>query len=222
MIYDVEVRLHSYIAHPYWPERERIINIIKESGMSRARSTANRHKALEEYLKANGLTVADYERLEKLAARPFYTAGERIIVPELHVMSMLVHADSEIRAAGRPVPPDQIRSRLHAGDWLTDRTARDGVWERFAVVTAGTGAKLSNQRALRVNDYIGVPPGEILEPKAGVKATGVLTLNPEIVAPQKLSDLLTWAGENIGIGASRKMGWGRFSLVSFAERKTSR
>ena len=220
MIYDLEVRLHSYIAHPYWPERERLINIIKESGMSRARSTANRHKALEEYLKAQGMTIAQYENLEKLANRQFYTAGDRIIVPELHVMSMLVHAVSEIRAAGRPVPPDQVRSRIRVGDWITNRTKPDGTWERFAVVTSGTGAKLSNQRALRSNQYIGVPPGGIED--SDVKGTGVLTLNPDMVKPQTLADCLQWAGENIGIGASRKMGWGRFALVSFSERKDQR
>lgn len=216
MIYDLEVQLHSYIAHPYWPERERLINIIKESGMSRARSTANRNKALEEYLKAKNMSVAQYQALERAADRQFYTAGDYIIVPQLHVVSMLVHACSEIRAAGRPVPPDQIRSRIRAGDWMTDRTGPDGTWERFTVVTSGTGARLSNQRALRSNQYIGQIPGGIED--NGVKATGVITLNPDMVKPQTLADLLSWAGENIGIGASRKMGWGRFSLVSFAER----
>jgi hypothetical protein len=211
--YTIKVRLHSYIAHPYWPERERLITIIKESGMSRARSTANRRKALEEYLKSAGMTFAQFEELERKAEEPFYRAGQRIVVPELHVTSMIVATCDTIRAAGRPVPPDQVRSALRAGDWMTDRVKPDGVWERFVVVTAGTGAKLSNQRALRSNPYIGSPPGSGDEAKP-VPCTGVITLDESMVKPAVLLDALRWAGTDIGIGASRKMGWGRFDVLS--------
>ena len=44
---DLTIYIESYIAHPYLPEREKVINIVKESGMARARSTANRHKLTE-------------------------------------------------------------------------------------------------------------------------------------------------------------------------------
>jgi hypothetical protein len=210
--YTVNVSLHSYIAHPYWPERERLINIVKESGMSRARSSANRRKALEEYLRSAGMTFAQYEELEERANRPFYTEDGVIVVPELHVMSMIVNTCMTIRAAGRPVPPEQARSALTVGSWRTDRTGPDGVWERFAVVTAGTGAKLSNQRALRSNPYIGTPPGE-LDGK-NVPAVGMVALDDTMVKPSVLLDALRWAGSTIGIGASRKMGWGRFDVLS--------
>jgi len=212
--YTLEVRLHSYIAHPYWPERERLINIVKESGMSRARSTANRRKALEEYLRSAGMTFGQYEELEQLAARPFYTgAGGVIVVPELHVTSMVVAACDTIRAAGRPAPPDQVRSLMTFSPWTTDRSAPDGVWERFAVVTAGTGARLSNQRALRTNPYIGTPPG-LLDAGKGVPCSGTVQLDESMVKPSVLLDCLRFAGQNIGIGASRKMGWGRFDVLS--------
>ena len=214
--YDLSIRLHSYIGHPYWPERERLINIVKESGMSRARSTANRRKALDEYLTANGMTYAQYEELEAKADLPFHMAGGRIIVPELHVMSMLVQVCDQIRAAGRPVPADQVRSRIRMSAWRTDREAQDGVWERFAVVTAGTGAKLSNQRALRSNPYIGTPPGQ-LDGK-GADAEGVVSMEPSMVKPSVLLDALRWGGANIGVGASRKMGWGRFDVLDMTER----
>ena len=38
----VRVHLDTYIAHPYWPEREKLINIQKESGLSRARTAQTR------------------------------------------------------------------------------------------------------------------------------------------------------------------------------------
>lgn len=46
----VRVHLDTYIAHPYWPEREKLINIQKESGLSRARTAQTRRKALDDYL----------------------------------------------------------------------------------------------------------------------------------------------------------------------------
>jgi hypothetical protein len=209
---NLDIKLHSYIAHPYWPERERIINIIKESGMSRARSTANRQKALDEYLQSHDMTQDDFKRMQELADRPFYTAGDWIIVPSLHVMSMIVNTCMTIRSAGRPCPPEQARSAMRAGDWRTDRTRPDGVWERFAVVTAGTGTKLSNQRALRSNPYIGTPP-DAMEGK-GVTASGIISIDESAIKTETLEAALRWAGTSVGIGASRKMGWGRFEVVS--------
>jgi hypothetical protein len=38
----VAVRIDSYIADLYWPERERLISIAKESGLSRARTAQTR------------------------------------------------------------------------------------------------------------------------------------------------------------------------------------
>ena len=35
-----------YVAHPYWPEMYELIEITKKSGMNRAKSDANRRKAL--------------------------------------------------------------------------------------------------------------------------------------------------------------------------------
>ena len=59
----------GYIAEPYWPEMYEYINITKESGMNRARSAANRRKALEEHLRANGsllMKVFDGEGFDRL------------------------------------------------------------------------------------------------------------------------------------------------------------
>ena len=201
------VHLDNYIGHPYWPEMARLVDITKQSGMSRTRSAANARKALEEHLKTQGMTLDDYERIKALAERPFYTLdgeGSAIIVPELHVTSMIVAVSDTIRAAGRPIPPDQVRAVLKATAWVTDKTAPDGVWERFAVVSSGTGAKLSNQRGFRSNPYI-----------QDVTATGSIDIHPEMVRPEVLRAALEWGGQHIGIGASRKMGWGRFQVVQF-------
>src|SRR5574338_1517613 len=200
----------GYIAHPYWPEMDKLINIQKESGINRARSAANRRKALQEYLGQVGMTLAEYEALAAAAARPFHTAREtgEIVIPSDKVLSFLVAVTDQARAATRPCPPDQVRSAVKASDWRTGKTAADGVWERYAVVESGTGAKLSNQRGLRRSSFI-----------RNFEAAGWVSVNPDFVKPETLRRAIEWGGENVGIGAARKMGWGRFTLSHWQERQ---
>ena len=73
----------------------------------------------------------------------------------------------------------------------TAKTAPDGVWERFATVTSGTGQKLSNQRALRADPYI-----------EDTDATGVIGIDETAIRPEVLWKALTWAGVHVGIGAA--------------------
>lgn len=196
----------GYIADPYWPELAKLIDVQKNSGMNRAKSTANRRKALEEYLNGAGMTLADYERLEALSKRPFYVDDDgMIVVPENHVMSFLVATCSEARAANRPCQPEQVRSRFIATPWKTGKAQADGVWERFATVSAGTGQKLSNQRGLRASKFI-----------EKFTATGTIKFDADFVDPKTLEKAIGWGGQFVGIGASRKMGWGRFTLESFS------
>ena len=100
----------GYIADPYWPALAKLIDIQKQSGVNRARSSANRRKALEEHLQAKGLTIAEYEALEKASKEPFYRGNNgEIIIPENQVMSFLVATCDEIRAASRPAEPNQVK-----------------------------------------------------------------------------------------------------------------
>jgi hypothetical protein len=200
--FKVSVHLESYIANPYWPERERLINITKESGVSRARTAETRRKALDGYLSAAGLTRADYEELERAASRPFHVDEGMIVVPDLHVMSMIVACCDEIGSRGRPCTPDLARTLIRPSSWRTGKSEPDGIWERFAVVSSGTGAKLSNQRALRTDSYI-----------KDADACGVIEVDESMIRPDVLLKALSWAGTYVGIGSARKMGWGRFTLT---------
>jgi len=198
----------QYIGNPYWPEMYRLIEITKESGMNRSRATQNKRKALEEHLRAKGLTLADYEALKLKAERPFHiNARGNIIIPAERVLSFLVACCDEVRAAQRACSKEQVRSRFVASDFVTDKTEPDGVWSRFATVTAGAGNKLSNQRGLRENPYI-----------EDFKARGTLTFDPQFVDKDALSNMVRWGGQFVGIGASRKMGKGRFQLMEFAKQ----
>lgn len=194
-----------FVAHPYWPEMYQVIEITKKSGMNRAKSDANRRKSLEEYLRANGMTLTDFEKLEAASKRPFHTlkSGEIIIPPE-SVMAFLVAANHQARAAFRACPPEQVWARITASHLATGKKEPDGIWKRFATVNLGTGAKASNQRGLRENAYI-----------EDFTATGTLSFDEQTVNPDALRNLITWGGQFVGIGASRKMGKGRFQLQSF-------
>jgi hypothetical protein len=196
----------GYIAEPYWPEMARLIDIQKQSGMNRAKSSANRRKALEEHLQGLGMSFADYEALEKKAREPFYrTADGEIVMPQHQVESFLANTCHEARHQTRPCEADQVRSRFICSPWSTGKFQEDGVYERFVVVTGGMGGKLSNQRSLRSSKYI-----------SDFTATGSIKFDPDFVDPPTLRRALEWGGQFVGIGASRKMGWGRFALKKFA------
>jgi hypothetical protein len=196
------VLIKKYIAAPYWPELEKLINIGKESGVSRARTPETRRKALDSYLASIGMSRAEYEELQRLAARPFYMHEGHIVVPELHVMSMIVATCDRIGSRARPCEPGMARTVISASAWHTDKTRADGAWERFAVVSSGTGAKLSNQRALRTDPYI-----------ENAAAHGTLDIDTGVIRPEILWKALDWAGTYVGIGSARKMGWGRFTVT---------
>ena len=213
LIFDIEVAFSAdegcgFIAEPFTPEMSRYIDITKQSGMNRARSTANRRKALEEHLKQIGMTLVEFDELERLARRPFILDTDgHILITKTNVQGFLVATTDELRSASKPCPKEQVRSRIGITPWATAKKAPDGVYERFATVTGGAGNKLSNQRALRSSHYI-----------SGFSAHGQMSIDPEFVKPSVLEGAIRWGGENVGIGAARKMGWGRFTLASFEEQ----
>lgn len=206
----------GYIAHPYWVAREKVISITKSSGTNRAKSEENKIKALNDYLVNIGMTMAEYEALVESADRQFYTArdvadmtfgefpvvgdADEIVIPPHQIMGCLTQAADQARAANRVCKRDQVRSTFTVQPIHTGKTAADGVWERFAVVTAGTGAKLSNQRALRRNEFIKDFAGRM-----------VISF-PDDIEPQRVRDYVGFAGRDIGMGSSRRLGWGRFTV----------
>lgn len=189
----------GYIAHPYRVAMNRLIDIQKQSGVNRARSEKKRREALEAHLSSIGMTLADYQALEREANDPFFrNANGYIIIPQDKFMSALVNASLE---APSKLRIDNLRCAVGATTFTTTKREADGLWERFAVVKSGSGKQLSNQRGYRANPYI-----------RDFTATGTLTVEESMVKPDAVLELLRWGGKNIGIGASRKMGWGRFTV----------
>src|SRR5581483_2314389 len=90
----VEVGLYfadGYIGQPYWPELNLLIDIKKE--IHPRLSEERKRQALDAALQRRGLALEDYERIEALSKRPFYTLdgsehGE-IIIPQRVIHSFL-------------------------------------------------------------------------------------------------------------------------------------
>jgi len=230
-IYPIELTFtKGYIAHPYWPELERLINVQKESGTRRARSEEKRVKALRDYLAAHDMSMEDYEALQKLAERQFYTYGtapddfhllhrvaghaandaDEITIPSHQLYGCLAQAADLASSAIRIARKEQIRTVVHVSNISTGKTRSDGTWERFVQVKSGTGQTLSNQRALRSNQYLGPFVGH-----------GHVAFSEDIVAYRKMTDFIEFAGREIGVGASRKLGWGRFTVKISAEQENA-
>ena len=202
----------GYIAEPYWPEREKVIEIQKKSGMNRTRSDRARQNALESYLKANQINQEQYDELVRLADRPFYTVDathtkdhynghrpEEIVLSAHQIYGCLAQGSALCPSSMRISTAANIRTVLKVSEFYTGKDTADGIWERFVVVT-GAGAKLSNQRALRSSPFI-----------KNFTARGELSLiNPEMERSAK--NFIEWCGREVGLGASRKMGWGRFTI----------
>jgi len=154
----------------------------------------------------------DYTALEAQADVPFYTVDgtAEIMIPAHHVHGCLANASDLCSASIRIARTEQIRTVVTSSDWRTGKTEPDGTWERFVVVKSGSGQSLSNQRALRTNPYI-----------AGFDTTGELHFIGDKEQLPKLREFLAWAGREIGLGAARKLGWGRFEIKSFEAVKES-
>lgn len=208
----------GYIAEPYWPAREKVINIQKISGMNRARAEDKRNKTLVDYLTSKDMTMDDYKQLVAKADVPFYRYEDvinnfgdnapndheldEIVVPSHQIYGCLVNAAYSASKAMRMCDPGQLRVILKVPEVFTGKTKADDKWERFVVVKAGAGMKLSNQRSLRTSYWIKPDPMQM-----------VVEFDDNVVSVKKVHDFIRYAGSETGIGASRKMGWGRFTVI---------
>lgn len=190
-----------YITDPYRIELFKLIEIQKISGMNRARTEKTRREALEAQLHTLGMTLDEYKELEVKSKEPFYHNGAgNIFIPNMSVSACLVNAND---VAPRKMRIENLRIAVRISDFETEKKKSDGVWERFVVVKSGSGRQLSNQRGLRTSSYL-----------ENFKAAGTLTVDEQMVNPQAVVSLLEFAGRVVGIGASRKMGYGRFTVSS--------
>src|SRR5262249_11535065 len=203
----------KYIADPYLPEREELINVQKGSGMNRARSEQKRQQALSDYLKRIDWTPERYAELEQAANQPWYrqelgNPESPIIIPSHQYYGCLIETCKNISAVLRPCDANNLRYVLRVSDLTTERCCEVGVYKRLVMPKSVTGQPLSNQRALRSNPYID-----------NFSASGTIAYDDAQLshAGETLEEFLSWAGQFTGVGAARKMGCGRFVVQSFVD-----
>jgi len=208
MLVRVTLRLTNYIANPYWPQKNRVIEIEKKSGVARQRSEDKRIAALKSECSRQGLTYEDYLRLKREAEEQWYRSKTdgTIIIPRHQLAGAVVQAIGQSPKALRgPFTVDNFRALVGVGDFTTGLKEATGKFERFVKLEG------SNQRSFQSNEFI----GQYLDQGEPFEAVGYLTV-PDDKTERYVKDLLNVAVTTIGIGACRKMGFGRGVIKSWA------
>lgn len=196
----------NYIAHPYWPARNTCIEIEKKSGVNRQKSDEKRVAALKAECERQGITYDRYLELRQEAAAQWYRQPDRkIYIPRHQIAGAFVQTIGTAPKALRgPFTKDNFRALVQISDFQTELTEAAGVFSRFVKLES------SNQRSWQENEHLGA----YLEKGSPFKAKGLFSLaDGKHIATVKA--LLAAVVENVGIGASRKMGFGRGKIVSF-------
>lgn len=207
---DVTLEMRSYIAHPFWPETNWCIDIEKKSGVNRQKSEEKRVAALKAECSNRGVTYEQYLEWKQLSKRAFYTRDDgTIYIPRHQVAGALVQAIGGAPKALRgPYTKDNFRSQVEMSDFETTLKKRSGVFARFVKLES------SNQRSWQENEYIGM----YLDEGEPFVATGKLWL-ADAKQVKVVKALLTTVVTEVGIGAARKMGFGRGQVTKFEEVK---
>jgi len=198
----VTLHMHNYIGHPYWPERETLITIKKDSGEARQKSDEKRALAITTQLKKVGMTKEEYEQLILKANRQWYRKdnddpNSEIIIPRHHIAGACVQTIGVSPKALRGgYDKDNFRSLVQISDFTTGKTQSDGIFDRYV-------KRDGNMRAHEVNDYI-----------EDFTAEGTLKMF-DTEKPDVLQRLFEHTIEITGTGACRKMGYGRGEVIAW-------
>jgi hypothetical protein len=183
-----------------------VIDIEKRSGCNRQKSEDKRIAAIRAECDKQGHKYEDYLRWIVEAREQWYKKPDgTIFIPRHHVAGALVQTIGGAPKALRGVfNKDNFRALVQIGDFATTKTAADGVFGRFVKLEG------SNQRSWQENEYI----GEYIDVGGPFVASGAISIaDPK--HEQTVHALLRSAVETVGIGAARKMGFGRGVIVSW-------
>jgi hypothetical protein len=154
------------------------------------------------------MDIKQYNELIEKSKRQWYRKNHdnpksTIVIPMHQMYGMLVYG-AMTAPAGCRVNPDNVRSVMQVSDFVTNKTKCDGVFSRYVMPKGPEGKPISNQRRLTENEYV-----------EDVEATGKITIDPNEIKGTVVKDLFEHALHRNGIGACRKMGYGRGTVVAF-------
>ena len=196
----------GYIGLPYWPERNTLINIMKEVHPKLAET--KKQAAIAAACEKRGINLEELKKLEELAARPFYTDdGSRdgeIVIPQRVFQSFLNNTSQECPKA---VPRISAKGLTFIGVRLQDGFLRTGKTEAHALkFERFVKMEESNQRTFSSSLYI-----------TDFTAKGVILLDEEVIKSSDLKKLVEYGGRWYGIGSARPQGFGRFAVTTWQE-----
>jgi hypothetical protein len=204
----VEVRLHfsepGYIALPYWPARNTLINIMKN--VHPKLGDTKKVAAIRAACEKEGISEEQFRQIIVDADRPFHTVngrGSEIIIPERIFQSFLNHCSMQAPKAVPRITEKGltfIGVKVEGGCLHTGKNAPDGSFDRFVK------NQESNQRQWASSPYI-----------QNFAAAGVMKVDGEVIAADKLLKLVEWGAKWVGIGSARPQGYGRFSVEEWNE-----
>lgn len=199
---EIRILFMNYIAHPFWPETNACIEIEKKSGANRQKSDDKRKAAIEAECERQEVTYEHYLEMKQLSKRQFYQREDgRIYIPRHQMSGALVQtiggAPKSLRG---PFTKDNFRALVQIGDFETELTERSGTFSRFVKLEG------SNQRSFQQNDFI----GHYLDAGEPFECAGIVNLPvSDEKTEQVVKSLFNVAVRDIGVGAARKMGFGR-------------
>jgi len=191
----------GYIGKPFWPETNTIINISKD--VHPKLGDAKKQAALQAACEKRSLTLAEYDAIVERSKNPFYTVdgrGSEIVIPQRIYQSFL---NGTCQQVPKVIPKIEEKGLTFIGVKVDGGFLRTGKTE--------TDAKLfgrfvkneeSNQRMWTEDKYI-----------VGFSATGILSVDEEIIKVDDLKKLTEYGGWKFGIGTARPQGYGRFRVT---------
>jgi hypothetical protein len=196
----------GYIGRPFWPEVNTLIDISKD--VHPKLGEAKKAAALLAACEKRNISTDQYKKMVEKSLHPFYTIGDvrsaEIIIPQRVIQSLLNHGSME---APRAIPRIAekgltfIGVRVEGGYLRTGKHERDAKkFERFVK------NQESNQRRFESELYIDQ-----------FEATGILTVDEDVIKVEDLRKLMEYSGKLYGIGSSRPQGYGRFAVTRWEE-----
>lgn len=203
----VTILLNDLIYQPYTDARAEVITIRKTCGVDRARSETKRKLCLEQGLAKEGMTMADWEALNKEADTLWKEVDGKPSIPRHWISGMLVAAISTLPKSARyGLTPENLRIHCRIlGNWLV--TSQTEV-ENF---TRAIRNEASNQRRLQTDRVF---EDVTLEGQISIIPPDDATPEDVITNYRRIFD---YALRNNGLGGARKMGYGRGKVVTIAQ-----
>ena len=198
MKYEIRLNLISYVANPYWAEQSTLITIGK--AVHPKLGDTKKLQAIEAQCQKMGLTIDDYHRLQGAIKRKWYRLDNNdptspIIIPASNFVASLSHG---ISIAPGPIKKpigdkDSLRCFISATDLVSNpaKIKADRLDERWFK------NPISNERRLQTD--------EVLD---NTQFVGTIEVADHI-KQDELKRFLDYTFRYAGIGAARKMGFGR-------------